>query len=244
MVMNHMYHWVRQVSGKLGAPFISSMDQNNPQHLSFLRQLQKDLKADEPLSKPLDTLNIAVLDLETSGFYPDGGDKILSMGAVKIQKGEVKEEQTFYTPVCEPASLSPEVAALTGLTKEELESAPLLPEALQKFYAFIQTDILVAHHARHEQRFLQHATFQAMGSQFQHRLLDTSFLFNIAAPHVSSVELEGCCQYYDIPVQNRHHALEDALLAAELWNRSMKDVQKKGYETLQDVYVHLNKQQR
>ncbi|WP_158737088.1 exonuclease domain-containing protein [Alteribacillus sp. YIM 98480] len=244
MVMNQMYQWVRQVSGKIGVPFVSSMDQSNPHHLSFLRQLQKDLKAEEPLQKPIDSLNVTVLDLETSGFYPDGGDKILSVGAVKIKNGELKKEESFYSAVCEPESLSPEVSNLTGLKKEELEAAPPLAEVLQKFYAFIQTDILVAHHARHEQRFLQHATYQATGIQFQHRLLDTSFLFQIAAPEYPSSELETCCGYYDIPVNERHHALADAIMAAELWNCSVKEVMKRGYETLQDVYVYLNQQQR
>ncbi|MFB4163601.1 exonuclease domain-containing protein [Alteribacillus sp. JSM 102045] len=244
MVMNQMYQWVRQVSGKIGGPFVSSMDQTNPQHLSFLRQLQKDLKTEEPLLKPLNTLNITVLDLETSGFYPDGGDKILSVGAVKIKKGKIKKEDTFYSPIREPEALSEEVSELTGLKKSELESAPPLAEVLKQFYSFIQTDILVAHHARHEQRFLQHATYQATGIQFQHRLLDTSFLFQIAAPGHSSAELEACCGYYDISINGRHHALADAIMAAELWNCSVKEVMNKGYETLQDVYVYLNRQQR
>ncbi|MFZ4454062.1 exonuclease domain-containing protein [Salibacterium aidingense] len=242
--MSNMFQWVRQVSGKLGAPVVTSIDQTSPQHQSFMRQLQKDLKAKQPLLQPLDTLEFTVLDLETSGFYPDGGDKILSIGAVKVKKGRIYHNDTFYCTISEPGVLSSEVARLTGLTKEELEQAPPLSEVLQQFYEFIQTDILVAHHAKHERKFLQHATYQSSGMQFRHRLLDTSFLYQIAAPEQEAGELDTCCAYYGIPVNNRHHALADAVMAAELWVCTIQDVMKKGYETLQDVYVHLNRQTR
>ncbi|MFD2707175.1 exonuclease domain-containing protein [Salibacterium lacus] len=244
MVMNNMFQWVRQVSGKLGAPVPGSIDQNSLQHQSYMRQLQKDLKAKQPLLEPLHTLDFTVLDLETSGFYPDGGDKILSIGAVKVRKGKVEHGETFYSTIAEPDALSPEAAELTGLTKEELESSPPLADVLQQFYSFIHTDILVAHHARHEKKFLQHATYQASGMHFKHRLLDTSFLYQIAVPDQETHELDTCCNHYRIPVNNRHHALEDAILAAELWVCTMKEAVESGYETLQDVYVYLNRQTR
>ncbi|MGY4688257.1 exonuclease domain-containing protein [Salibacterium sp. K-3] len=244
MVMNNMFQWVRQVSGKLGAPVPGSIDQNSLQHQSYMRQLQKDLKAEQPLLQPLDTLEFTVLDLETSGFYPDGGDKILSIGAVKVRKGRIMQEETFYSTISEPEALSSEVAGLTGLTKEELESSPPLSDVLHQFYTFIHTDILVAHHAKHERKFLQHATYQASGMQFRHRLLDTSFLYQIAVPEQDSNELDVCCAHYGIPVSNRHHALADAVLAAELWVCTMQEAMKMGYETLQDVYIRLNRQTR
>ncbi|RSL28847.1 3'-5' exonuclease [Salibacterium salarium] len=244
MAMNNMFQWVRQVSGKLGAPMVQSIDQTSPQHQSFMRQLQKDLKAKQPLLEPLDTLDFTVLDLETSGFYPDGGDKILSIGAVKVKKGKVVYDETYYSTICEPDALSPEVSGLTGLTKEELDQSPSISEVLQSFYEFINTDILVAHHAKHEKKFLQHATYQSSGMQFRHRLLDTSFLYQIAVPGQSAVELDACCDYYDIPINNRHHALADAIMAAELWVCTIQEAMQIGYETLQDVYVHLNRQPR
>ncbi|MFB5663270.1 exonuclease domain-containing protein [Alteribacillus sp. HJP-4] len=240
MAMNQMFQWMRQVSGKLGGP----LDQTNPQHMSFYRQLQKDLKAEQPLTKSLNELDITVLDLETSGFYPDGGDKILSIGAVKIREGRVNKEETYYSPVCEPDALSEEVASLTGLTKEELKGAPELSDVLKEFYEFIQTDLLVAHHARHEKKFLQHASYQAIGVQFQHRLLDTSFLLRIAAPDLPVSNLDDCCGYYSIPIKHRHHALGDALVTADLWAKTQQEVIKRGFETLQDIYAYLNSQNK
>lgn len=235
MVMNNMFQWVRHFSG---------VDQSNPQHQSFMRHLQKELKAEQPLTKPISSLRITVLDLETSGFYPDGGDKILSIGAVKIKNSKVQTDETFYTTVQEPDALSKEIEELTGLNKEELREAPLLADALTSFYNFAQTDLLVAHHASHERKFLQHATYQAIGTSFKHRLLDTSFLMKIAAPDHALHTLDDWCGHYEIPVENRHNALGDAVMTAELWKKAVEQTMEQGFETLHDVYAHLNSRTR
>lgn len=231
-----MFQWMRSISSRFGG-----LDSTNPQHQSFMRQLQKDVKAEQPLQKSLSSLNVTVLDLETSGFNADAGDKILSMGAIKIKHNQLVRDDAFYTLVHEPEAVSPEVSEVTGLTAEELEAdGQSISEALEQFYQFAQADILVAHHASHERKFLQKYTYRTMGTNLQHRLLDTSFVFSIAAPDFEFRSLDDCCNYYDIPIKGRHNALGDAIMAAELWTRSIQTVQELGYETLQDVYAHLS----
>ncbi|WP_054636276.1 exonuclease domain-containing protein [Thalassobacillus sp. C254] len=235
-----MFQWMRQVS-KLGSQDPGAIfEQSTPQQLSFIRQLQKDLKKEQPLTRQLKDLQVTVLDLETSGFFPDRGDQILSIGGVKIKEGKVQNEKVFYSLVNAPHALSEEISELTGLRKDELEKAPSLARALNSFYRFAGTDVLVAHHASHERKFLQHATYQVLGSQFRHRLLDTSFLLKIAAPDVPLKTLDDCCNHYGIPIEKRHHALEDALITAELWKCMVEIVERKGYQTLQEIYAFLN----
>ncbi|MFP3359977.1 exonuclease domain-containing protein, partial [Planococcus sp. SIMBA_143] len=94
----------------------------------------------------------------TTGFYPNKGDAILSIGAVKVT-GETIEQETFYSLVQSNTAPSEEVTELTGIKAEDLQDAPPLSEVLAQFYKFIKGHTLVAHHAKHEQAFMQHATW-------------------------------------------------------------------------------------
>jgi DNA polymerase-3 subunit epsilon len=242
MRLNQVMQLMKQLSGKVGSNIYASVqDQTNPQHVSFLRQLQKELNAVDHLDRPLHDLNVVVFDLETTGFYPDHGDHIVSIGAIKAKGTNVQDHESFYSLIYSDHSLSTEIVDLTGITEEDLQSAPPLPEVLAQFYEFIKGHVLVAHHANHEKTFMQHATWSLTRSHFQHRIIDTSFLIRMVHPSLNLVRLEDCCNYCGIDIVGRHHALGDAKMTAQLWSHYLREIQLMGYETLRDVYEHLAK---
>ncbi len=234
--------FMKQLQGKMRSSLYAPLlPQTNPQHFAFLRQLQKELKAEEGLMIPLKELIVVVFDLETTGFFPEQGDQILSIGAVKVRGEEVLEGQTFYSLVRCERDLPITIKELTGITEKDVWGAPVIAEVLVQFFGFTRNHILVAHHSNHEKKFMQHATRQVFGSTFQHRVIDTSFLMRVAEPNQVFVRLEDCCSRCGIAIENRHHALGDAKLAARLWSVYLKKIRGLGYKTLQDVYEHLAK---
>ena len=83
MIMNNMLRFVKQLSGRLSPSMYTSMaHQTDPASIAFLRQMQRDAKAQDVLKVPFSELKVTVFDLETTGFYPQNGDRILSVGAV------------------------------------------------------------------------------------------------------------------------------------------------------------------
>ncbi|WP_332692181.1 3'-5' exonuclease [Halalkalibacter lacteus] len=241
-MINNMVQLVKQLSSRLSPNVYTSLQQqSDAARLSHLRQIQRELKQEDVLDRPLSELPFIIFDLETSGFYPDKGDCILSIGAVKMKGSEIITEDVFYSTVKCSKTPSDEILALTGLTAEELHEAPALVDVLSDFYQFIGHSTLVAHHASHEKKFMSHATWQTLRTTFQHRIIDTSFLTKIVVPENHLVTLDECCAYYDIPVQIRHHALEDALITAQLWQRNIRLAREKGFESLRDVYSYLAK---
>ncbi|PGT81715.1 MULTISPECIES: exonuclease domain-containing protein [Bacillaceae] len=218
--------------GKLGG----SQSAQSQQQVAYLRQLQREMRVEETLNIPLTELNVIVFDIETTGFYPDQGDQIISIGAIKVKGDEIKEEETFYSLVRSEKPISNEISSLTGLTNEQLTTAPLLSETLFEFFRFAQDYTLVAHHANHEKMFLQHASWKLYRSPFKHRLVDMSFLYRIAEPGAKLITLEECCKHNGIPIFGRHHALEDAKLTAQLWSIYVNKLKRLGCETLKDLY--------
>lgn len=236
-----MVQLVKQLSNRLSPNVYTSLQQqSDAARLTHLRQIQRQLKQEDVLDRPLSELTFIIFDLETSGFYPDKGDSILSIGAVKMKGCEILREETFYSTVKCSNKPSEEILELTGLTEEELNDSPVLMDVLSDFYKFIGHSTLVAHHASHEKKFMSHATWQTLRTTFQHRIIDTSFLTKIVVPE-NLVTLDECCAYHDIPVETRHHALQDALVTAQLWQKNIRLAKEIGFETLRDVYTYLAK---
>lgn len=240
--MNQMLHFVKQLSGRLGPGMYSSVsNQADAASIAFLRQLQREIKAEDVLHMPFSELKVVVFDLETTGFYPQKGDRILSIGAVKLVGDQITENDTYYSLVNSKDSLSEEIKTLTGIQEEQLVDAPSLEYVLREFYQFIKSQPLVAHHANHEKSFMQHATWSTLKMSFQHRILDTSFLINIVEPEKCLVTLDECCNYFGISIEQRHHALHDAIGTAKLWAECVRLIQKLGFSNLSEVYAYLAK---
>lgn len=242
MGVESFLHSIRELYGKVNANVFRTAQGNmNTHHMAFMRQLQKEMRVERALTIPLHKLSVVIFDIETTGFFPDKGDQIISIGAVKVDGGEIREDQQFYSLIRYEDVLSEEISELTGIKDEELKAAPLLSEVLIKFFEFVKDDTLVAHHASHEKSFMQSVCWKQFRTPFKHRIVDTSFLFKITDPDVNLVTLDDCCQYNEIPIINRHNALGDAIMTAHIWCSHLKKIQQLGCNTLQDVYERLAK---
>lgn len=242
MNMNQIVQLVKQLTGRLSPSLYSSVvNQNDAASIAFLRQLQREIKSEDVLRVPFPELQVIVFDLETTGFYPQKGDRILSIGAIKVKGDQIIWDDTFYSLVNCKEPLPVEVKELTGICDDELAEAPSLEHILREFYQFIKSQPLVAHHVNHEKSFMQHATWSTLKMSFQHRTIDTSFLTKIVEPEKSLITLDDYCSHFGISIEKRHHALHDAIGTAKLWTKSIRLVQKQGFFNLLDVYNHLAK---
>ena len=242
MGMNDMIRFVRHMSGKLGSNIYAGVQsQSNPQQISFLRQLQKEMKEKNSLDCPLDELQVVVFDLETTGFFPDKGDYVLSVGAIKMTGTRINENETFYSLIKSATPISDEISRLTMINDGMLNAAPEAAEVLMAFFGFIGSSVLVAHHANHEKAFMKKITADVLRSSFDHRIIDTSFLIKVKNPAFHSLPLEQICRECGIEVTNRHHALADAKMAAHIWAFYLKKAQDMGYDNLRGVYEYLSR---
>ncbi|NHM31592.1 3'-5' exonuclease [Bacillus sp. C11] len=240
MGMHEMIQFFRQMSGKLGSNVYAGINGNtDPKQISFIRQLQKEMKEKNQLGTNLAFLETVVFDLETTGFNPDKGEQVISIGAIKMSGTEIKEEQCFYSLVRTNSLIPAHIAELTNITDEELLIAPSPSEVLLKFYEFIDSHVLIAHHAKHERAFMQKWNRDCLRSSFEHRILDTSFLIRLQQQSYKSEPLENICSNCGIEVMNRHHALQDAKMTARIWQYYLKKALESGFNNLYEVYDYL-----
>ncbi|MGP7815584.1 exonuclease domain-containing protein [Niallia sp. 01092] len=239
MGVESFLHYMRELYGKVNPSVLNTnSDGFNSQQLAFMRRLQKDLKVEVASRLPLKDLKTVIFDIETTGFFPDKGDQIISIGAVKVRGCEILDDQ-FYSLVRINEQIPEEIVTLTGIKNDDLIDAPYLSEVLVNFFDFAKDDTLVAHHSSHEKNFMQSACWKQFKTPFKHRIVDTSFLFQTVEPKQSIVTLEDWCILSEIPICNRHHALGDAKLTAILWTKYLAKAQELGCKTLQDIYERV-----
>ncbi len=106
--------------------------------------------ADDPL---LEDAAFVVFDLETTGLSATQS-RICEIGAVRVAGLELVDE--FQSLVNPGVSLPEQIARLTGLRDPELRRAPSVRTVLRRFLAFAGDDLLVAHNASFDRRFLEH----------------------------------------------------------------------------------------
>ncbi len=223
-------------------PAIASMlGSQNAQQMAFIRNVNKEQRKQSMFDMPLRELEVVVFDLETTGFYPTNGDEIISFGAVLLRGGELVESESFYSLVNPKRKIPKAIIELTGITNEMVEDAPDLMQVLHDFMEFVGRRLLIAHASGHDKQFLNAALWRTSKVNLNHRVLDTMMVAKWLEPNLAGYSLdellESCC----IPITERHHALQDSIMTAKLWQNYLARILERNITTLGDLYAYLSK---
>ncbi|MFI3177860.1 MAG: 3'-5' exonuclease, partial [Eubacteriales bacterium] len=152
------------------------------------------------------------IDLETTGLRAKH-DKIIEIGAVKIENGEIID--TYVTFVNPGLQISDFTKNLTNISQEELEGAPYIQEVLDEFLEFVGEYPLLGHQISFDYAFLKKAAVQE-GKTFEKVGMDTLSLARMYLQEEKSKKLVDLCKSLGI-CHNAHRALDDARAAHELY---------------------------
>lgn len=160
------------------------------------------------------TDSFVCIDLETTGLDPKR-DKIIEIGAVKVERGEVTGEwETFVNP---ERKLKERIVELTGIRDEQLAEVEKIAKILPEFFDFLGEKTLLGHCVLFDFSFLKKAavnerlTFEKLG-------IDTLKIARKYLKDLESRSLESLCRHYGIP-HNAHRALEDARATVLLYQK-------------------------
>ena len=162
----------------------------------------------------LEEAEFVVFDLETTGLSATR-DRICEIGAVRVRALEPVE--TFQSLVNPGVRLPAQVARLTGLREQELRNAPSISTVLRRFLAFAGDDLLVAHNARFDQRFLERQLLFAHGRRLSEPPLCTAALARrLLEGRRRRVGLASLADFFGVPTRPCHRALPDAEATAQV----------------------------
>ena len=220
-------------------PIAASTSEGDKNTQALMRHLLREARRQEAWDTPLERTRFVVVDTETTGFHTHDSI-LLSIGAVVMTGGAIHRDETFYSLVnSDPTHpIPPAITELTGIRAEDVRRAPLPREVLPAFLQFAKDAVLVLHHAGHDLPFLNQLLRRTFRTQLTHRVLDTADIARWLHPE-GSYRLDDLLVQYGIPVTDRHHALGDAKMTAELWQRMLAKVLEREVETLGDFYENM-----
>jgi DNA polymerase-3 subunit epsilon len=158
---------------------------------------------------------IVMLDFETTGLSPDAGDRITEVAALRIADGRVVER---YVSLVNCGVRVPSfITQLTGITQAMVDGAPPAAEVVPALIDFIGADVLAAHNASFDEKFLK-AEGALLGQACRHAGLVCSLkLSRRVFPGMASYKLGQLSRALGIPFDSRAHRAEaDAEVAARL----------------------------
>jgi DNA polymerase-3 subunit epsilon len=185
-------------------------------------------------NRMLTELAYTVFDTETTGLDPQGGDEIISVGAVRIINGKMLEDECFEKLV-NPQRLIPwSSVQIHGIQSKVLESQPDITQVLPLFHKYAEGTILVGHNVAFDMRLLQEKE-ALTGIRFGNPVLDTMLMSAVIHPAQPSHDLEAIAERLGISIIGRHTALGDAMGTAEIFLKLMPLLAAMGIQTLKQA---------
>jgi predicted DnaQ family exonuclease/DinG family helicase len=143
------------------------------------------------------------LDLETTGLSSED-DAIIEIGAVKFRGDQ--EIETLDTLVNPHRPLSYRICMLTGISQEELESAPDFSSVADRLAAFIGNHPIVGQNISFDLEFLR-----VQGLSFPNTVHDILDVASVLLPQLQDYTLGTLAKELEVPTPVQHRALADAL---------------------------------
>ena len=187
------------------------------------------LNLEENLSK-----TYCVTDIETTGQRSDNSE-IIEIATVKVENGKVTCEHSSYI---KPVFPIPDfITHMTGINNDDVKNAPPNKEVLTEWLKFIEgADYFCAHNVMFDFDFIYKSL--VTGNLTLNNLTDLKFFCTVKTtrilyPELKSRKLGDLIKHFNISVQKRHRALDDALATAQILLICFDEIRKRRSELLE-----------
>jgi len=178
--------------------------------------------------------SLTVFDIETTGLDPKRGHRIIEIGAIRVEKGQIDRTKIFSSLVNPERPIPPDAKRIHCITDDALRDAPTIMTVLPAFLAFAKDSILVAHNATFDRGFLDIEKECCWGYVDLPPCLCTMLLSKSLFPTTSRHNLDTLCERFGIPLPpDRHRAMADVLLTAQVLRKLLEHGHIHSYEELQ-----------
>ncbi len=172
-----------------------------------------------------------IFDLETTGLDKKN-DKIIEIGAVKVEKGVIVDRFSTFVNPQQPIDIR--ISKLTGIYDEMVKKAPKEDEILPEFIKFIGDSVIVAHNASFDTAFIRRFTAEK-GINMDNTIIDTVGLARMLLPTLVNFKLDTICTELGVSLENHHRAVHDAEATALCFIEFIKMLNEKGITSVDDI---------
>lgn len=183
---------------------------------------------------PLRSLTAIALDTETTSLDVRHAC-ILEIGAIVIVKGRLVPELHFTSLVNPHAVIPPESVAVHGITGDAVKSADGFVRVYRRYRDFAGAHVILGFALGFDLAILQREHERAGLAWKAPRFLDVRDLVQLLKPDLPDFSLETLAAWLGIAVGERHRALPDAKLAAEVFLALLPRLRENSIRTLAEA---------
>ncbi len=172
-----------------------------------------------------------VFDIETTGFSARY-DKIIEIGAVKVENGNVVDRFSEFINPKIPIPFK--IEQLTGINDEMVMNAGTIEDVLPRFIEFIKDCVMVAHNADFDMSFI-FKNARDLGYELDCTIVDTVSLARVLLTSISRYKLDTVAKALGIVLENHHRAVDDAECTAKIFLKFIGMLNDLGVNDLEQV---------
>ena len=191
----------------------------------------------------LDSLRYVVLDTELTSLDPRS-NRLLSIGAIAMEGAKIRLGEQVYSVVNPGGEIPVETIVVHGLRPADVEHGCDSGKAVRELFEFIGDSVIVGHFVHIDLQVLR-KELQRASRRLLRPAIDTARAHYWLAVNEARrrgvedvnepLDLATLAVRYHLQVEEIHHALHDAFLTAQLWQRLLPRLAERGVTTLKEA---------
>lgn len=174
------------------------------------------------MNNPICNYTFTIVDTETTGLSPMKGDRLVEIGAIKIEpEMKLNLNNSFNTLINPEMPIPYSAFKIHGIDNDMVAKSPLIDKVMPEFNAFTKDTVIVAHNAKFDFKFIDHFNNKLQLQCDEICILDTLTLARKLFPEAGKHNLDSLINFFDIKVNVdaswRHRAVYDAAHTAILF---------------------------
>jgi DNA polymerase III subunit epsilon len=195
-----------------------------------------------PAETPIDSLRYVVFDTELTSL-DSRSNRLLSLGAIAMDGPKIKLGEHFYRVVNPGVPIPAHTVVIHKLRSEDVQAATPLADTLGGLRRFVEGAVLVGHFVKIDLGILRKEI--GSGSHLENPAVDTARVHQWLlrrGPYseelcvqLDKLDLATLAKCYKVDVQNEHHALSDAFLTAQIWQKMIYVLEERKISNLRSL---------
>jgi len=173
---------------------------------------------EQMLALPVREARYMMIDTETTGFEPYGGDAIIQVALIEY-RGLEPTGVEWASLVNPRRPISETSRAIHGIDDDMVRDAPLIDDIVADITGFIDEAVIIGHHVAFDLRFLQRATRRVLLRDLPNPRMDTVMLHLAAGGSRRGIGLDRVAAELGIVPELRHDARGDARSCGRIFAR-------------------------
>jgi len=173
---------------------------------------------------------IITLDLEATGLDKQTNE-IIEVGIALCEDDKILDTYQSFVKPTQP--IPDTVVFLTGITEDDVRTAPTIEELIPDIAAFVGDYPIVGHNIEFDVGLLRRYNIA-----INNRMIDTYELASILLTDAPRYTLSSIIETLDLQLDNAHRALDDAIASWQVYRALWQRLQTVQFSILQEIHNH------